>query len=142
VVGRDVIDVSELPGAGAYRLTIRVSKAVHVRVGRLGMVSLPTGTYVYCGSARRHLRARVARHLRRRKRRHWHIDYLLARREARVVAVAAWANRTECDLSAEATADGGRIIAAGFGSTDCRRGCGAHLVWIAPGNDRAGAAQG
>jgi len=127
-VGRNRINVSELPAWGAYRLTIRLSEAVRVRVGRLGMVSLPAGSYVYCGSARRALPARVARHLRRRKRRHWHIDYLLARREAKVVAVAAWCDRTECDLSAEAVAGGGQVLAPGFGSTDCRRGCGAHLA--------------
>ncbi len=123
-------EVSRLPDTGAYRLTIRLSKAVRVRVGRLGLVSLPAGIYVYCGSARRNLRARVARHLRRRKRKHWHIDYLLARREAKVVDVAAWGDRTECDLAAQAIRDGGQVVTPGFGSSDCRSGCGAHLVYV------------
>jgi len=129
---RDQINVSALPPSGAYRLTIRLSEAIRVRVGRLGLVSLPAGTYVYCGSARRGLHARVGRHLRRRKRRHWHIDHLLARREAKVTAVAAWAGRTECQLAAEALAAGGLVPAPGFGSTDCRMGCKSHLVRMPP----------
>lgn len=124
----DLPDLSRLPDTGAYRLTIRLSSAVRVRVGRLGMVSLPAGTYVYCGSARRGLHARVGRHLRRSKRKRWHIDYLLARREAKVVEVAAWSDRTECELAAEAIHDSGQVLTPGFGSSDCRSGCGAHLA--------------
>ena len=43
--------------------------------------------YVYTGSARGGLEARIARRRRREKRMRWHIDYLL--REARIIEVAA-----------------------------------------------------
>ena len=43
------------------------------------------GLYAYVGSAQRHRRARVARHLRLEKTKRWHIDYL--RPAAEVVAV-------------------------------------------------------
>jgi len=120
--------VQRLPAAGAYRLTIRLARCVRVRVGRLGWVRLPAGVYYYCGSARRALPARVARHLRRRKPRRWHIDYLLAHPAARVMAVRAWADRRECDLVAAALRRGGRAAIKGFGSSDCASGCPAHLI--------------
>jgi len=100
-------------------------------VGRLGRVSLPAGAYFYCGSARANLPARVARHLRRAKKAHWHIDYLLGHAAAEVIDVRAWTNRSECDLAAQALR-GGRAVAEGFGSSDCRRGCPAHLIYMGP----------
>ena len=119
--GRASTTEPPLPAAGAYRLTIHLVRPARVRVGRLGRLSFPAGLYVYCGSARRALPARVGRHLRRRKPTRWHIDYLLARPQARVVEVRAWTDRTECDIAAEALADGASVIARGLGSSDCRR---------------------
>ena len=120
---------SELPSGGAYRLTIRLSRPVRLRVGRLGRVMLPEGIYCYCGSARRHLPARVARHLRSRKTKRWHVDYLLASASARVTEVHAWADRDECSLADDLLAAGGRPAVRGFGSSDCRR-CPAHLIYV------------
>ena len=122
-----------LPPAGAYRLTIRLSRPLRLRVGALGTVSLPAGLYYYCGSARRALPARVARHLRRRKPKRWHVDYLLAHPAAVVCEVRAWAGRTECELAVSALRCGGRALIAGFGSNDCRSGCPAHLLYMGPG---------
>ncbi len=124
---------ARLVGSGAYRLTINLARPVRVRVGRLGRVALPAGTYYYFGSARRNLPARVARHLRRKKTKRWHIDYLLAHPAAEVAAVHAWTDRSECDLAAEALRRGGTAPVPGFGSSDCRRGCPAHLVCAAAG---------
>jgi len=45
---------------------------------RPGQIPFPAGWYVYTGSARNGLAQRVGRHLRHNKRKHWHIDYLLA----------------------------------------------------------------
>jgi len=120
----------KLPAAGAYRLTIRLWRPVRLSVGRLGRVSLPAGAYYYCGSARANLPARVARHLRRAKKAHWHIDHLLGHPAAEAIEVRAWTDRTECDLAAQALGSGGRAVAVGFGSSDCRRGCPAHLIYM------------
>lgn len=130
-----MIDLSDLPPAGVYRLTIRLSRPVRLRVGRLGTFRLPAGRYVYCGSAQMNLPARVARHLRRRKPLRWHIDYLLTRPAARVTAVEAFAGHRagECALADEARAAGGVEVVRGFGASDCRRGgCGTHLLWMGP----------
>lgn len=126
---KDIV-LSGLPSSGAYRLTIRLARAVRLRVGRLGRVSLPAGRYVYCGSARRNLPARVRRHLRRGKRRRWHVDYLLAHPAASVVEVRTSTQRGECDFVAQARRSGGRAVVPGFGSSDCRRGCPAHLIYM------------
>lgn len=84
------------------------------------------GWYVYTGSAKRHLEARVRRHLRREKTRRWHIDWLLGRREARVVHVRL-STLGECELNA---ATGGQILIPGFGASDCRAGCASHLRYL------------
>jgi Uri superfamily endonuclease len=106
-----------------YQLHIDVERALRLRVGRLGTFAVPPGRYVYTGSARRGLAARVARHLRTRKRRHWHIDHLLAADGVRIVAVGLSA-RTECAAN---LAVRGTTPVPGFGASDCRAGCGAHL---------------
>ena len=116
----------ELPReGGAYALVLRLRRAARLRVGRLGDLRFAPGWYVYVGSARGGLRARVARHLRGgAKRRHWHVDHL--REHALPVAVALWPGPTadECVLArAVAGAAAGRV--EGFGSSDCS--CASHL---------------
>ena len=63
--------------SGFYQLVVRLGRRRTIVVGRLGRFEFPAGYYVYTGSAKRGLESRIARHLRRRKRMRWHIDYLL-----------------------------------------------------------------
>ncbi|MGB0712473.1 MAG: GIY-YIG nuclease family protein [Gammaproteobacteria bacterium] len=107
----------------SYQLHIELSADVEIQVGRLGRFPFPSGRYVYTGSAKRNLEARVARHLRKDKPLRWHIDYLLARPEARVVRV----ERSHTEECAWNQAVAGVAAAPGFGASDCRAGCGAHL---------------
>jgi Uri superfamily endonuclease len=96
---------------------------VRLVIGRLGECDFPAGDYVYTGSAKRNLEARIARHLREGKKLHWHIDYLLASRHAESIDVIH-SSIPECELHQAAS---GRIPVPGFGATDCRAGCGSHL---------------
>jgi Uri superfamily endonuclease len=64
---------------GVYQLLIRLDTDETIPVGKLGTFAFPAGFYVYTGSAMGGLDARIARHLSRIKRFHWHIDYLLER---------------------------------------------------------------
>ncbi len=116
--------------AGVYRLWIRLETDVRVTVGRLGCYDLPEGMYVYVGSARRGLAARLARHQRRRKRLRWHVDYLLAKRGAVIQAIETrpWRVGAECRWARQTRRAGGRVVVPGFGASDCRAGCGAHLL--------------
>jgi sugar fermentation stimulation protein A len=112
--------------SGLYQLVIVLREARIIGVGRHGRFSFPSGYYVYTGSARRGLESRIARHLRRRKRMRWHIDYLL--RYGRVTEVKRYSSRdqTECELSrkVEKLSDSKAIVPR-FGSSDCE--CPTHL---------------
>lgn len=117
-------DPADAPTApGAYVLWLRLDAPLRVSAGdRPGL--LYPGDYLYCGSARGPggLRARLARHWRREKRPHWHVDQItLAGRP-----LAAWIDEggDECALNAALGAL--PIPVPGFGSSDCPR-CAAHL---------------
>ena len=107
----------------SYQLVIDLPRRLRIEVGRLGIIDLPAGRYVYTGSARRGLDARIARHLRTDKPRRWHIDWLTTAPGVRVRERLRSA-RTECALN---QATPGAIVVPGFGASDCRAGCGAHL---------------
>lgn len=110
-----------------YQLQIRLSRPVRIQVGRLGEFEFPAGRYVYTGSARRAMDARIRRHLSHTKRMHWHIDYLLAAPGAAITGVIL-SDEPECRLNHDTP---GVIVAAGFGASDCSSGCGSHLVLVA-----------
>lgn len=126
---------------GTYILALRLGSDQGIAVGRLGEVEFPAGWYLYVGSALGPggLRARLKRHRRRLesgKRAHWHIDYL---REHSTWG-GAWGRsshlRLECLwASALRRLPGAKIMAPGFGASDCR--CSAHLVHVPvlPGDD-------
>jgi Uri superfamily endonuclease len=116
----------ENTGFRVYQLHIRLSRAVRLRIGRLGEFDFPAGDYVYTGSAKRNFEARIARHMRRDKTLRWHIDYLLDAMEARVTGVVR-AQDDECELNQTCP---GVVLVRGFGASDCRKGCGSHLKYL------------
>ncbi|MGD8451603.1 MAG: DUF123 domain-containing protein [Phycisphaerae bacterium] len=122
--------LADWPDTGVYQLWLEVSVGLRLRVGRLGRVSLEPGVYVYTGRASRGLRARVLRHARGARRRHWHIDYLLARAEVRLLRVRLAAGEAEAECAVNKAVPGGECVLPGFGSSDCRRGCGSHLRYV------------
>ena len=107
----------------SYSLYIKVEKPLIVTVGRFGCFEFAPGNYIYSGSARRNLLARVNRHLKKQKKLRWHIDYLLSAPAVDIVKVLV-STLSECELVA---AGGGSIVVSGFGASDCRSGCGSHL---------------
>ncbi len=111
---------------GSYILVIDLAEDTRLTIGRLGTFEFPAGLYLYCGSALNGLEPRIRRHLRRDKKRHWHIDHLTA--VAPVVEVW-WVldeERWECRWANAITGRGGQVVALGFGSSDCR--CSTHLL--------------
>ncbi|WP_126443871.1 GIY-YIG nuclease family protein [Sulfuricystis multivorans] len=109
-----------------YQLSIEIRRPVRVAIGRFGNFDFPAGRYVYTGSARRNLEARIARHLRRQKSLRWHIDWLLAAPGVSITAVQRF-DEEECVLN---QASAGVIVVPGFGASDCRAGCGSHLKFL------------
>ena len=59
-----------------YLLQIEAGRNFKTRVGKLGSLYFKKGYYLYVGSAKRGLEARIKRHLRKDKKIFWHIDYL------------------------------------------------------------------
>jgi len=114
----------EAKDEGAYLLVLEMPQGGHIDVGGLGRIAFPKGFYVYAGSARANLTSRVERHLRPRKRHHWHIDYL----RAGAASCTALPVRASEDLEHGLAAALGRAADWGiprFGSSDCR--CPTHL---------------
>ena len=119
------------PIPGTYAVILASTEAVPIRVGKLGILQLQPGFYVYVGSAHGPggLRARLAHHLKPTARPHWHIDYL----RAHTTPVEVWyvddRNRWECRWAdclrrmREAS-----VALNGFGSSDC--GCETHLYFL------------
>lgn len=121
--------VNALEDRGVYRLTVFVSRASRIKVGRLGTFQFPRGYYLYTGRALKGLRGRLERHLGKRRNLRWHIDYLLEAGRVRQVEVAACGTpRDECRFNSRGVAvTGGTVFALGFGSSDCR--CPSHLIY-------------
>lgn len=104
---------------------------LRLAVGRLGVCELPAGDLVYVGSALGPggLAARLARHVRPDKRPHWHIDHLTAVLTPEIWRVDASGERLECAWVRDLLAlPGASVPVSGFGSSDCREGCQAHLI--------------
>ena len=120
------IQASTLLRAISYQLQIEIPRPLRCTIGRLGEFDFPAGRYVYTGSARRGLEARIARHLRPEKTLRWHIDYLLAAPGVRVIGVTR-SQRGECALN---RAVPGSVPVPRFGASDCGAGCVAHLKYL------------
>jgi Uri superfamily endonuclease len=121
---------------GTYALLIDVANPLKLTVGRLGSIGLPPGCYAYLGSAHGPggLRSRLSRHVRRNRRRHWHIDYLMEIAPVSYVYYQAHVERLECQWSQRLLGlSGAQAPAFGFGSSDCRQGCLAHLIRLPDG---------
>ena len=115
--------------SGLYQLVILLPKKRAITAGSLGRFSFPAGHYVYTGSAKRGLNARIARHIRKRKKMHWHIDYLLSYGNINKVIRYENGNLSECELNRRVESlPSSKIIARGFGSSDCK--CRSHLVYF------------
>ncbi len=116
---------------GTYALILHAPAAARIEIGRLGVMEVRPGFYVYVGSAfgPGGIEARIAHHRRTLRRRHWHIDYLRTAAEVR----EAWISRDPIRREhawAEVfrRAPGAAIPVPHFGASDCA--CRAHLVFF------------
>lgn len=118
---------------GAYSLIIKLESTVNIQVKSLGKVTFEAGTWVYIGSAMGEgstsLENRIKRHFQSEKTNFWHIDHLLDM-DVKLLK-AFWAQspiHTECDIAQEIESrDEFQVGPRHFGSSDCRRGCSAHI---------------
>jgi len=131
------LTVETLPSRGTYTLIILLNKKSRLRANRLGCFDLKKGYYAYTGSAMGEkatsLRARVKRHLKKTKNKHWHIDFLLTSKSAQIAGIVAAETdvNQECQINNQIkNIPGTTVPVEGFGSTDCKHGCKSHLVYL------------
>jgi Uri superfamily endonuclease len=111
-------------------LLIWLDQARELTVGQLGTFRFQSGWYAYTGSALGPggLDARLARHARKEKRIHWHVDYLLEHG----LLVCSWQAicpiRLECGWAAALSrSQNAQVYVCRFGASDCR--CPGHLIY-------------
>jgi Uri superfamily endonuclease len=109
-------------------LIIQIDRDTDVNVGALGKLKFEKGLYAYVGSAQTNLEQRIRRHFRKKKRKFWHIDYLLDSDAAKIAKVfSKHANKSEeCETASIIGKRDGSI--ACFGCSDCN--CKSHLFHI------------
>ena len=110
----------------SYQLDIILVEPTRLVIGKLGTFDFPAGHYIYTGSAKRNIEARIARHLQQDKKLKWHIDYLLASPHASVIKASQFV-QTECGLNQNTA---GIVLIASFGASDCLAGCDSHLKYL------------
>jgi Uri superfamily endonuclease len=112
---------------GVYVLIISVGKDTKVNVGGLGSTFFEKGLYAYVGSAQNGLERRIERHLRKAKKKFWHVDYLL---DDAVRIVKVFYKETEkseeCRIATKLSEKG--VAVKRFGCSDC--GCVSHLFRV------------
>jgi len=112
---------------GIYQLLIYMPQKKSITIGKKGIFQFPKGYYVYTGSAKNGLKSRIQRHLRKNKKKFWHIDYLL--QYSNIKDVIMHVKKSECHWNnrllelAES-----EVLVNGFGSSDCK--CRTHLLYF------------
>jgi len=110
---------------GVYYIIIKVLNNINIKVGALGYMLFNKGYYVYIGSAQNNLEKRVSRHIIKRKKKRWHIDYLTSNKNVAISKLfyKKAKNEFECKIALLLSKDSEPI--KGFGCSDCK--CKSHL---------------
>jgi sugar fermentation stimulation protein A len=118
--------------SGSYQIIMKLSKDTEIQIGALGIIKFKAGYYIYTGSAMKNLSQRIARHKRKNKNKHWHIDYFLDDDNVKILDIKEFPStkREECRLNLDLlNQKNAEIPAKGFGSSDCRH-CPSHLIYF------------
>jgi Uri superfamily endonuclease len=114
---------------GTYALILKNISHKKVQIGKWGQIQLKPGFYIYVGSAfgPGGLKARLSRHLRIKKTKRWHIDYLRDFVSPYSVWYSYDSDHLEHRWALAICNINGMVPIKGFGSSDCK--CIAHLFW-------------
>jgi len=108
---------------GSYILIIEIDQDKDIQIGSIGTITFKKGFYAYIGSALNGLEQRIERHVRKQKRLHWHIDFLLEHGKIVEVFYRESYNREECEIANIFHKKLKGIT--NFGCSDCK--CKSHL---------------
>ncbi len=109
-----------------YILLIFLPSEIESMIGKLGELKFKRGYYVYVGSARKNFEHRIRRHLSKKKKLFWHIDYLLSDGRASVKKVFYVDSDIEHALAKVFEKE--FEVVKKFGSSDCK--CSGHLFYV------------
>lgn len=114
---------------GLYVMVLELKENRRIKPGKLPETEFKRGTYLYVGRAKRGLRERLERHLRKNKKLFWHIDYFL--QVAKLTDIWVKLNSfNECRMVSQIRKflKRSEIPQKKFGASDCR--CPGHLLYL------------
>lgn len=111
-----------------YAIYLKVPYEQEIEIGKLGSFLFQEGMYIYVGSAKRNITARIERHKKIEKKLKWHFDYL--RPFGQITRIITYDGAIgECVLAEKIRKEvGGSFPVRKFGSSDCR--CYSHLIYV------------
>jgi Uri superfamily endonuclease len=110
---------------GSYILVIQLKEDQKIQIGKLSRIHFSKGLYVYIGSALNGLEQRLNRHLRKGKKNHWHIDYLL--KHGNVIDIFYYESNSKEECNYAKKFEEKLLPILNFGSSDCK--CKSHLFY-------------
>ena len=108
---------------GCYVLIIELKENKSIQISKIGKIFFKKGFYAYIGSALNGLEQRINRHIRNKKKIHWHIDYLLQHGKIMKVFYKENNKREECIIAIKFKVK--LMSISNFGCSDCK--CSSHL---------------
>ena len=110
---------------GVYVLLMRLERDSKIRIGKLGILDFGKGYYAYVGSGMSSLEKRMERHLGKKKRKFWHVDYFLGKGKIHMIVYSETFARKECELAEKLSGKFEGVPK--FGCSDCN--CRSHLFF-------------
>jgi len=118
--------------SGIYVLEFFAPNPFKINHSKFCDIQFKSGFYFYIGSAQKNFNSRIIRHLKLKKKLHWHIDYLSTNENICLENVYMFnnvPNSFECKLTNRLQTAFDLIhIAKGFGNSDCNL-CVSHLLY-------------
>jgi len=124
----------KIKDAGLYVLVLRMEKGKKIKAGKLPETYFHPGCYLYVGRAKRGLKKRIIRHLKKDKKLFWHIDYFLLQAKIDEVWIKT-ESFAECRTVVQIKKVLGNSVfpQKNFGASDCR--CPSHLLFLTEVDD-------
>ena len=117
----------EFGNRGSYLLILQLRQNRFINIAGLGKIPFQKGFYIYVGSGRKNLIERIKRHMRKNKKKKWHIDYFLEEALLFKAISIVSSEDLECLIARDLMNFANDYI-PNFGSSDCN--CQSHLFYF------------
>jgi histidine triad (HIT) family protein len=118
-------------GSGSYAVLYYLKKDQEIQISKLGKYLFKKGYYLYSGSAKKNLKKRVSRHIRKdNKKLKWHIDFFVDNTFVAAKKLYIFRLQSECDNTRFFLVKGGEVVVKKFGSSDCKKNCQSHFLYF------------